>query len=185
MLTNTIVEICSTRLTTALRRPIRVYDGKVYVLDDVATMEIGDRDLITDGINSKLIYFAADGSSGVALQGDRGPSGARGLNGDSGDKGPVGSGGPSGKRDVEGPEGPPGKIGKIGPVGSRGGIGARGENGDKGDTCADGQQGPIGPQGSTSKVYKVLKDYVELLVSEVLLECNELLVLMVDKANVA
>ena len=35
--------------------PIRVYDGKAYVLDDVATMEVGDRDLITDEINSKLV----------------------------------------------------------------------------------------------------------------------------------
>ena len=72
--------------------PIRVYDGKVYVLDDVATMEVGDRYLTTDIINSKLVYFVkGDGSSGdiVALQGDRGPSGARGLKGDSGDKGPL------------------------------------------------------------------------------------------------
>ena len=38
--------------------PTRVYDGKVYVLDDVDMMEVGDRDLITDRINSKLIYFA-------------------------------------------------------------------------------------------------------------------------------
>ena len=37
--------------------PIRVYDGKVYVLDHVATMEVGDRDLTTDTINSKLLYF--------------------------------------------------------------------------------------------------------------------------------
>ena len=67
-----------------LLSPIRVYDGKVYVLDDVATMEIGDRDLIADEINSELVYFAkGDGSSGVSLQGDRGPSGARGLKGDS------------------------------------------------------------------------------------------------------
>ena len=52
--------------------PIRVYDGKVYVLDDVSTMDIGDRDLTTDEINGKLIYFVkGDGSSGVALQGDR------------------------------------------------------------------------------------------------------------------
>ena len=77
-------------------------------------MEVGDRDLITDKINSKLIYFAkGDGSSGVALQGDREPSGASGLKEDSGDKGPVGSRGPTGKRGVEGPEGPLGKIGKM------------------------------------------------------------------------
>ena len=51
--------------------PIRVYDGKVYVLDDVATMEVGDRYLTTDIINSKLVYFVkGDGSNGdvVALQ---------------------------------------------------------------------------------------------------------------------
>ena len=109
---------------------IRVYDRKVYVLDDVATMEVGDRYLITDIINSKLVYFVkGDGSSGdiVGLHGDRRPSGARGLKGDSGDKEPAGSRGPTRKRGVEGPEGPPGKIGKMGPVGSRGGIGARGE----------------------------------------------------------
>ena len=59
---------------------------------DVATMEVGDRELKTDEINSRLIYFAkGDWSSGVVLQGDRGPSGARGLKGDYGDKGPVGS----------------------------------------------------------------------------------------------
>ena len=90
---------------------ILVYDGKVYVLYDVATMEVGDRDLITDEIYSKLVYFAkGGGSSGVALQGDRGSSGARGLEGDSGDKGPVGSRGPTGKRGAEGPEGPSGKL---------------------------------------------------------------------------
>ena len=94
--------------------PNRVYDGKVYVLDDAATMEVGDRDFITDIINSKLVYFVnGDGSSGVALQGDRGPSGARGLKRDSGGKEPVGSRGPTGKRGVEGPESPPGKIGKM------------------------------------------------------------------------
>ena len=108
--------------------PIRYYDGRVYVLDAVATMEIGYRDLITDTISSKLVYFLKrDGGSGVALQGDRGPSGARGLKGDSSDKGPVGSRGPIGKRGVEGREGPPGKIGKMGHVGSKGEIGARGE----------------------------------------------------------
>ena len=71
--------------------PIRYYDGKVYVLDDVATMEIGDWHLETDTLSSKLIYFVkGDGGRGVALQEDRGPSGTRGLKGDSGDKGPVG-----------------------------------------------------------------------------------------------
>ena len=32
---------------------LRVYDGKVYVLGDVATMEVRDRDLLTDGIFCK------------------------------------------------------------------------------------------------------------------------------------
>ena len=55
--------------------PIRYYDGRVYVLDDVATMEVGDRSLTEDTIISKLKYFIkGDGCSGVALQGDRGPS---------------------------------------------------------------------------------------------------------------
>ena len=71
--------------------------------------------LETDTISSKLIYFVkGDGGSGVALQGDRGPSGARGLKGDSSDQGSVGSRGPAAKRGVEGREGPPGKIGKNG-----------------------------------------------------------------------
>ena len=49
--------------------PIRVYDGKVYVLDDVATMDVTGRHIVVD--KSKLIYFVeADDSSGVALQGD-------------------------------------------------------------------------------------------------------------------
>ena len=38
--------------------PIPAYDGRVYVLDDVATMEVDDRSLTKDTINSKVIYFA-------------------------------------------------------------------------------------------------------------------------------
>ena len=65
-------------------------------MDDVPTMDVGDGNLSTDIINSKLVYFLkGDGRSGVALQGDRGPTGASGLKGDSGDKGPVGSRGPT------------------------------------------------------------------------------------------
>ena len=60
--------------------PILVYEGRVYVLDDVATMEVGDRYLETDTINSKLVYFVkGDGGGGgdiVALEGDRGTAGA-------------------------------------------------------------------------------------------------------------
>ena len=47
---------------------IRVYNGKVYVLDDVATIEVSNWYLETDTISSKLIYFGG-GGSGVALQG--------------------------------------------------------------------------------------------------------------------
>ena len=85
-------------------------------------------------------YVLDDGISGIALQGDRGPSGARGL-----------KGGPTEKHGVEGPEGPPGKIGKMGSVGSRGGIGAHGEKGDNGDSRGVGQQGTIGPQSSMGR----------------------------------
>ena len=53
------------------------------------------RHIVDDKI--KLIYFVeADDDSGVALQGDRGPSGVRGLKGDSGDQGPSGRQVPAG-----------------------------------------------------------------------------------------
>ena len=53
--------------------PIRVYSGRVFILDDVATMEIGNRQIATDTISSKLVYFVnADQGSGVALQGHPG-----------------------------------------------------------------------------------------------------------------
>ena len=62
--------------------PNRYYDGRAYALDDIATMEVGDRSLTEDTISSKLVYVVnGDRDSGVALQGDRGPSGARGLKG--------------------------------------------------------------------------------------------------------
>ena len=35
----------------------RYYDGKVYVLDDVAMMEVSDWHLATDTISSRLVYF--------------------------------------------------------------------------------------------------------------------------------
>ena len=68
-------------------------------------MEVGDRNLTTDIINSKLVYFVkGDGSSDgiVTLQGDRAPSGARGLKIIFGDKGSAGSSGLTGKRGGEG-----------------------------------------------------------------------------------
>ena len=131
--------------------PIRYYDGRVCVLDDVTSMDVTKRKIVGD--NSKLIYFAeAEDGSGVTLQGDRGPSGVRGFKGDSGDQGPSGRQGPAGKRGAVGSEGPPGKIGKIGPpgpVGGKGSVGERGEKGDKGDV---GSGGPPGPVGSKSNV---------------------------------
>ena len=79
--------------------PIRYYDGRVYVLDDVPTMDVSGRHIATNKLGSELIYFVeGDDSSGVALQGDRGRSGVKGLKGDSGDQGTVGSQGPAGKR---------------------------------------------------------------------------------------
>ena len=105
---------------------IRYYDGRVYVLDDVAMMDITKRHIAGD--KNKLVYFVeADGGGGVALQG---PS--RGL---KGSQGPSGRQGPARKRGVVGSEGPPGKIGKIGPpgpVGGKGSVGERGEKGGKG-----------------------------------------------------
>ena len=48
--------------------PIRVYDGRVYVLDDVAELQVTNRRIATDD-KSKLIYFVeSDDGSGVALQ---------------------------------------------------------------------------------------------------------------------
>ena len=130
--------------------PIRVYDGKVYVLDDVATMDVTGRHIV--GNKSKLVYFVeADDGSGVALQGDRGPSGIMGLKGDSGDQGPSGRQGPAGKRGTVGSEGPPGKIGKIGPPGpveGKGSVGEPGEKGDKGDVGSGGPPGPVGSKGN-------------------------------------
>ena len=83
--------------------PIRVYDGRVYVLDDETTMQVTTRQIATDNISSKLIYFVKGddgGDVGFALYGDRGPSGANGLKGDSGDRGVAGSRGSTGKRGV-------------------------------------------------------------------------------------
>ena len=95
--------------------PIRYYDGRVYVLDDVATLDVTGRHIATDKLGSKLVYFAeADDGSGVALEGDRGPSAVRGLKGDSGDQRISGSQGPAGKRGDIWPGGSHRKIGKIG-----------------------------------------------------------------------
>ena len=127
---------------------IRVYNGRIYVLDEVATMEVTNQKIATDD-NSKLKYFVG---AGVALQGDRGPSGVRGLKGDSGGQGPSGRQGPAGKRGAVGSGGPPGKIVKIGPsgpVGGKGSVGDCGEKGEKGDVGGAGLQGPVGPKGST------------------------------------
>ena len=130
---------------------IRAYDGQVYVLDDVSTMKVTTRQIATDTISSKLIYFVKGDDGGgmcFAWHGESGPVGAKGLKGDSGDRGPTGSRGPTGMPGAAGP-GPPGKIGKMGPVGTRYGAGTRVEQGNKGDTGSVGPQGPLGPQGGT------------------------------------
>ena len=36
---------------------IRVYSGRVFVLDDVVTLEIGNRQIATDTISSKLVNW--------------------------------------------------------------------------------------------------------------------------------
>ena len=134
--------------------PIRVYDGRVYVYDDETTMEVNNRQIATDKISSKLIYFAKgddNGGTGFALHGVRGPSGAKGLKRDSGNRGVAGSRGPTGKRGAAIPGGPPGKIGKMGPAGACGGAGARGGQCVKGNTGVVGQQGPIGSTGPQCK----------------------------------
>ena len=137
--------------------PIRVYDESVYVLENVATMNVSSWYL--EAGSSKLICFVKGvGGIGIALQGDRGASGSRGLKGDSGGQVSVGSQGPAGKRGIEGPEGPLGKVGKMGHVGSKGDIGTCGERGDKGDTDGVGQQVTVGPRGST--VYQSVPDCV-------------------------
>ena len=98
--------------------PIRVFDGRVYVLDDEATMKVGEWFIEADKLSRQLVYFVeADDGSGVALLVDRGASGVRGLKGDSGDQGSSGSQGHAGRRGAVGPGGPPGKIGRIGSAG--------------------------------------------------------------------
>ena len=84
--------------------PVRVYDGKVYVLDDVATMDIGNRQIATD--TSKLIYFVkGDGVAALLCKEIEDPLEVEVC------------------KEIlvikylsEGPEGPPGKIGKMGHV---------------------------------------------------------------------
>ena len=39
--------------------PVRVYSGRVYVFDDVATMEVSNRQITTDTIGSKLVNLRA------------------------------------------------------------------------------------------------------------------------------
>ena len=125
--------------------PIHAYDGRAYVLDNVATMRVTDWYIAMDD-NSKLIYFVKgddDGGTGFALHGDRGPSGATRLKGDSSDRGVAGSRGPTGKCGAVGPRDHPGKIGKVGPVGASRGARSHGEQGDEGDSGGV-HQGPTG-----------------------------------------
>ena len=137
--------------------PIPYYDGRVYVLDDVAMKDVTGRHIATDKLGSKLVYFVeADDGSGVALPGDRGPSGVRGLKGDSGDQGPIGRQGPAGKRGAVGCGGP-GKIDKIGPP------------------------GPIGSVENVAR--KVTKEMLDLVDLQDLLEAKSMLELVVKKVT--
>ena len=54
---------------------IRVYDERVYVLDDEAPMKVGEWFIEADKLSSKLVYFVEGDGSGVALQGVRRPCG--------------------------------------------------------------------------------------------------------------
>ena len=61
--------------------PIRTYDWRRYILDDICRVDVTTRQIATDRISSKLVYFEKgddDGGEGFALLGDRGPSGAKG-----------------------------------------------------------------------------------------------------------
>ena len=143
--------------------PIRAYDGWIYVLDDVATMEIGGRYLQTDTISSKLVYFVkgtnCDGGNVVALHGDKGQPGPRGSKGDPGDRGSVGSRGVAGTRGASGDQGDSGPTGAkgmkgdtgdrcvVGPVGSTGVAGPVGSQGVKGSVGSKGDTGAVGPRG--------------------------------------
>ena len=84
--------------------PIRVYNGKVYVLDD----ETGKRGVV--GSECPPGKFGKIGPPGPV-----GGKGSVGERGEKGYKGDVGSGGPPG------------------PAGSKGNVGARGEKGEKGN----------------------------------------------------
>ena len=51
--------------------PICTYDWRVYVLNDVTSLDVTNRHIATDTIRSELVYFVeGDDGSGVALQGD-------------------------------------------------------------------------------------------------------------------
>jgi len=107
---------------------------------DVATMNVGDRD-ISGSENSELIYFVKGDGDATALYGDRGPPGPTGVQGIAG---PIGA---LGKRGIQGQAGPTGKVGRIGPVGGRGDVGIRGEQGKIGEQGIKGERGLVGPIG--------------------------------------
>ena len=117
--------------------PIRYYDGKVYVLYDVATVEVGDWHLETDTISSKLVYFVKGNI------GPRGVHGAKGLRGVAGIQGPLG---------VQGPVGSTGEQGERGPKGNYVIQGLDGDKGDRGERGERGVKGEKGIQGDNSDV---------------------------------
>ena len=82
--------------------PVRVYDNKVFVLDNSGAFQINGR--LMEDYNSYLVY-----AEEVDPTTDDG--GAVGL---IGPQGPPGHVGPQGKRSPQGDDGPPGKRGSIG-----------------------------------------------------------------------
>ena len=99
--------------------PIRLYDGREYVLDNVATMKIlVIEDPLEVEIQLQLESVALKDPKGPPGKiGKMGPVGANGEKGDKGDTGVVGQQGPVGPKGSTGPRGSQGAAGKIGPKG--------------------------------------------------------------------
>ena len=119
--------------------PIRVYDGRVYVLDDETTMQVTNRKIASE----------------KGEKGDAGGAGPQGPVSPKGSTGLIGVRGVEGVRGVAGPDGPKwpvgekGDRGREGPVGIKGLVGNQGERGEHGQR---GDRGEKGVQGDTSDV---------------------------------
>ena len=119
--------------------PLRVYDNKVFALDNIATYEV------TNFPVEKLVYCIrktpTDGDTFTAITGPCGPPGSSGHRGPQGKRGADGVIGPPGKLGPKGLKGDPGKSGSIGSKGKPRPVGSRGDPGERG---AVGMQGPPG-----------------------------------------